>query len=95
MDRLTSFMAQENTIVEKTTIVKNNETLKMKANPFAKGYRMEVSLAINPDNSVDLDKILLPLESSVVRKAVKGFADFIQSPIEDGGLGGKLITDDE
>ena len=83
-----------NTIIEKTTIVKNNETLQMKASPFAKGYRIEVRLAINPDNSVDLDKILLPLEKSVVRQAVKGFSDFIKSPIEEGGLGGTIIIDE-
>ena len=83
-----------NTIIEKTTLVKNNETLQMKASPFAKGYRIEVRLAINPDSSVDLDKILLPLEKSVVRQAVKGFSDFIKSPIEEGGLGGTIIIDE-
>lgn len=88
-------MEHENQFIEKTTIVKNNETLQMKASPFAKGYRIEVRLAINPDNPIDLDKVLLPLEKSVVRQAVKGFADFIQSSVEDGGLGGKIITDDE
>ena len=85
---------EQGTIIEKTTIVKNNETLIMKANPFAKGYRIEVRLAINPDNPIDLDKILLPLEKSVVRQAVKGFADFIKSPVEEGGLGGMIITDE-
>ena len=88
-------MEHENQFIEKTTIVKNNETLQMKASPFAKGYRIEVRLAINPDNPIDLDKILLPLEKSNVRQAVKGFSDFIQSPIEKGGLGGKIIIDDE
>ena len=76
---------QENLLVEKTTIVKNNETLKMKATPFAKGYRIEVTLAINPDNPIDLDKALLPLEKSVVRQAVKGFSDFVEAPISEGG----------
>ena len=83
-----------NTIIEKTTIVRNNETLQMKASPFAKGYRIEVRLAINPDNPIDLDKVLLPLEKSVVRQAVKGFADFIKSPLEEGGLGGTIILDE-
>ena len=86
---------QQSTLVEKTTIVKNNETLKMKASPFAKGYRIEVTLAINPDNPIDLDKALLPLEKSVVRQAVKGFSDFISAPVSDGGLGGHIIVDEE
>ena len=85
---------EQGTITEKTTIVKNNETLIMKANPFAKGYRIEVRLAINPDNPIDLDKVLLPLEKSNVRQAVKGFADFIKSPVEEGGLGGTIIIDE-
>ena len=87
-------MQEQNAIIEKTTIVKNNETLQLKANPFAKGYRIEVRLAINPDNPIDLDKVLLPLEKSVVRQAVKGFADFIKSPVEEGGLGGTIILDE-
>ena len=85
---------EQGTIIEKTTIVKNNETLIMKANPFGKGYRIEVRLAINPDNPIDLDKVLLPLEKSNVRQAVKGFADFIKSPVEEGGLGGTIIIDE-
>ena len=85
---------ESNTIIEKTTIVRNNETLQMKASPFAKGYRIEVRLAINPDNPIDLDKVLLPLEKSVVRQAVKGFADFIKSPLEEGGLSGTIIIDE-
>ena len=85
---------EQGVIIEKTTIVRNNETLQMKASPFAKGYRIEVRLAINPDNPIDLDKVLLPLEKSVVRQAVKGFADFIKSPLEEGGLGGTIILEE-
>ena len=85
---------EQGVIIEKTTIGRNNETLQMKARPFAKGYRIEVRLAINPDNPIDLDKVLLPLEKSVVRQAVKGFADFIKSPLEEGGLGGTIILDE-
>ena len=85
---------EQGVIIDKTTIVRNNETLQMKASPFAKDYRIEVRLAINPDNPIVLDKVLLPLEKSVVRQAVKGFADFIKSPLEEGGLGGTIILDE-
>ena len=85
---------QQNTLIEKTTVVKNNDTLKLNASPFAKGYRLEITLAINPDNPIDLDKVMLEHESSALRQAVKGFSDFVKSPIEEGGLGGHIITDD-
>ena len=87
--------SQENMIVEKTTIVKNAEPLTLKAVPFAKGYKVEVKLSMNPENTLDMDKVLLPLESSKLRQAVAGFIQFIESPIEQGGLGGKLLTDED
>jgi hypothetical protein len=85
---------QENLLVEKTTIVKNNETLKIKAVPFAKGHRLELQLALNPDISVDLDKVLLPLEKSVVRQAVAGMTKIVEAPLSEGGLGSHIIVDE-
>jgi len=86
---------QENMIVEKTTLVKNAEPLTLKAVPFAKGYKVEVKLTLNPDNTLDMDKVLLPLESSVLRQAVAGFIQFIEDETDKGGLGGKLLTDED
>ena len=86
---------QDNMIVEKTTIVKNAEPLTLEANPFAKGYRVKVRLQMNPEISIDMDKVLLPLEDSKLRQAVLGFIQFIESPTEQGGLGGNLLTDDD
>lgn len=82
------------TIVDKTTVIKNNETLKIKAVPFAKGYRLEVQLALNPDNPMDLDKVMLKLEKSVVRQAVAGMVKMVESPTSEGGLGGHMIVDE-
>ena len=85
---------QENLIVEKTTIVKNNETLKIKAVPFAKGHRLELQLALNPDITTDLDKVMLPLERSVVRQAVAGMTKIVEAPLSEGGLGSHIIVDE-
>jgi len=87
--------SQDNMIVEKTTIVKNAEPLTLEAVPFAKGYKVKVRLQMNPENSIDMDKVLLKLEKSKLRQAVLGFIQFIESPIEQGGLGGNLLTDDD
>lgn len=85
----------ENMIVEKTTIVKNAEPLTLEAVPFAKGYKVKVRLQMDPENSIDMDKVLLKLEDSKLRQAVLGFIQFIESPTEQGGLGGNLLTDDD
>ena len=85
----------ENMIVEKTTIVKNAEPLTLKAVPFAKGYKVEVKLSMNPENTMDMDKVLLPLESSKLRQAVAGFIQFIEDATDKGGLGGNFLTDDD
>ena len=87
--------SQENMIVEKTTIVKNAEPLTLEANPFAKGYRVKVRLQMNPESTIDMDKVLLKLESSKLRQAVAGFIQFIEDATDKGGLGGNLLTDDD
>ena len=56
---------------------------------------MKVRLQMNPENSIDMDKVLLPLEDSKLRQAVLGFIQFIESPTEQGGLGGNLLTDED
>ena len=81
-------------IEKKETRIYNNETLKIKAVPFAKGHRLEVQIALNPDNPMDLDKTLLPLEKSVVRQAVAGMVKIVESPISEGGLGSHIIVDE-
>jgi len=85
----------DNLIVERKTIVTNAEPLTLEAVPFAKGYKVKVRLQMNPENTIDMDKVLLPLEDSKLRQAVLGFIQFIESPIEQGGLGGNLLTDDD
>lgn len=81
---------QEREIFEKKeTLLKLNEPLKLKALPFAKGYRMEVTLNIDPNNPLHLDSLLLEKEKSTVRLAVKAFKE----NIIEKDLGGRMIED--
>jgi len=78
-----------NTFVEKTTIVKTNERIKFKAIPFAKGYKVEVDWAFNPDNSYHLDQVL-KWETSEVQMALAAFKE----NVIEKALHGKLIKDE-
>ena len=77
-------------IERKETLLKLNEPLKLKALPFAKGYRMEVTLNIDPNNPIHLDSLLLEKEKSTVRLAVAAF----KKNIIEKDLGGRLIEDE-
>lgn len=77
-------------IEHKETLLKLNEPLKLKAVPFSKGYRVEITLNIDPNNPLHLDSILLPLEKSTVRLAVQAF----KQNIIEKDLGGRLIEDE-
>lgn len=45
-------------IETKTTIVKNAEPLKLKSNVFAKGFKVEISWNLDPNNPINIDKIM-------------------------------------
>ncbi len=77
-------------IQKKETLLKLNEPLKLKALPFAKGYRIEVTLNIDPNNPLHLDALLLSVEKSTVRLAVKAFKE----NIIEKDLHGRLIEDE-
>jgi len=76
-------------IERKETLLKLNEPLKLKATPFSKGYRIEITLNIDPNNPIHLDSLLLEKEKSTVRLAVEAF----KKNIIEKDLGGILIED--
>jgi len=76
---------------KKETLLKLNEPLKLKALPFAKGYRIEITLNIDPNNPLHLDALLLSKEKSTVRMAVQAFKE----NIIEKDLGGRLIEDEK
>ena len=82
-------MDKDNKIVDKTTIIKSNEPIKIKAIPFAKGYKVQVEAAFDPENSMHLDRFAV--RDNDYHKAIE---NFIKNTIE-GTLKGRLLSDDE
>ena len=76
-------------IERKETLLKLNEPLKIKATPFAKGYKMEITYSLDPNNPLHLDALIISVERSNVRKAIKAFKE----NIIEKDLGGILIED--
>ena len=82
-------MDDKNKIIDKTTIIKSNEPIKIKAIPFAKGYKVQVEAAFDPENSIHLDRFAV--RDNDYHKAIE---NFIKNTIERT-LKGKLLSDDE
>ena len=74
--------------IDKTTVVKTKERITFHAEPFAKGYKVHVKIAFDPEDSGQIDQLLM-YEKSDVKVALQAF---IRNIIEDE-LGGKLIRD--
>jgi len=81
---------EEKPFEKKETLLKLNEPLKIKATPFAKGYKMEITYNLDPNNPLHLDALLLSVEKSNVRLAVKAFRE----NIIEKDLGGVLLKDE-
>ena len=76
-------------IETKTTVVKSAEPLKIKSSVFAKGFKVEISWNLDPNNPISLDQMVLSVEHSNVKKAVMEFIKFNES------LGYKHLRDEE
>ena len=74
--------------IDKVTVVKTKERITFAAEPFARGYKVHVKIAFDPDDSGQIDQLLL-FEKSDVKLALQAF---IRNVIE-GELGGKLLHD--
>lgn len=66
--------------------MKTAEPLKLKMNVFAKGFKVEVSYQLDPNNPINIDKIL-SLEPDGIQFAVKKFIELGES------LGYEHLTD--
>jgi len=77
--------------IDKTTSIKTVERIEFTAIPFAKGYKVKVKIAFNPEDSMNVDQLLVDdPEKSTILLGLKGF---IKNTIE-GALEGKLIKDE-
>jgi len=84
-----SAMKSDDRLIDKTTIIKSNEPIKLKAVPFAKGYRVQVEAAFDPDNTIHLDRFAV--RDNDYHKAIE---NFVENTIKKT-LHSKLIVDDE
>jgi len=74
--------------IDKVTVVKTKERITFHAEPCARGYKLHVKIAFDPEDSAQIDQLLM-YEKSDVKLALQAF---IKNIIE-GELGGKLIRD--
>ena len=72
-------MTSDQIFSEKTTVVKSAEPLKIKSSVFAKGFKVEISWNLDPNNPISLDQMVLDVEHSNVKKAVMEFIKFNES----------------
>jgi len=82
-------MTKEN-FIDKTTQLKTVERISLEAIPFAKGYKIKLKVAFNPEDSMHLDQLINDdPEKSEILVAVEGFKRIITN-----NLGGHIIKDD-
>ncbi len=80
----------ENNFIDKTTSLKTVERIKFKGTPFAKGYKIEVSWAFNPEDSTHIDQFLNddPAKNNIL-VALRGFRNILEKE-----LGAKILEDE-
>ena len=80
----------ENNFIDKTTSLKTVERIKFKGTPFAKGYKIEVSWAFNPEDSTHIDQFLNddPAKNNIL-VALRGFKNILEKE-----LGARILEDE-
>lgn len=80
----------ENNFIDKTTSIKTIERIKFKGVPFAKGYKIELSWAFNPEDSTQVDQFLNddPAKNNIL-VALRGFRNILEKE-----LGAKILEDE-
>lgn len=77
--------------IDKTTSLKTVERISFEAIPFAKGYKVKVKIAFNPEDSMQIDQLLEGDESkNNVLLALQGF----KKNVIEGVLKGHVIADE-
>ncbi len=78
----------ENTIVDKTTVVKTAEPLHLKLERFAKTSKVAITLNIDPNNPISMDQLLIDVAESNVKLAIEAFKTLAVEQL------GAVLTDD-
>ena len=81
-------MSLENTIVDKTTVVKTAEPLHLKLERFAKTSKVAVTLNIDPNNPMQVDQLMTDLADSNTKLAIEAFKTLATEQL------GAVLTDD-
>jgi len=77
--------------IDKTTSLKTLERITFEAIPFAKGYKVRVKIAFDPENSMQVDKIL---EDDPKKNEVLEALEAFKTNIIEKTLGGHVIIDE-
>jgi len=77
--------------IDKTTSLKTVERITFEAIPFAKGYKVRVKIAFNPEDSMQVDQILEDDPSK--NEVLEALIAFKKNIIENT-LGGHVIIDE-
>ena len=81
---------ESNTFIDKTTSLKTVERIKFSLERFAKGSKIKVSIAFNPEDSTHIDQFLeLDASKNNILLALRGFKKMCEQE-----LGAKLLPDD-
>ena len=84
---------RENSIVEKTTIVKSAEPFAISCRAFAGGHKVEFKYQFDPNNPIVLDQLEMELAKSDVKRAIHAVHKLIEAPISEGGLESHVLTE--
>lgn len=79
----------EDRFIDKTTSLKTVERVKFKLCPFAKGSKIEISWAFNPEDSMHVDQFLeTDPNKNTILISLNGFKTMAETI-----LGAKILTD--
>jgi hypothetical protein len=79
----------EDRFIDKTTSLKTVERVKFKLCPFAKGSKIEISWAFNPEDSMHVDQFLeTDPNKNTILISLNGFKKMAETI-----LGAKILTD--
>ena len=83
-------MSEEKNFIDKTTSLKTVERIKFKGVPFSKGYKIEITWAFNPEDSIHIDQFLEedPNKNNILT-ALRGFRNTLEKE-----LGAKILEDE-
>lgn len=84
-------MNNPDNFIDKTTSLKTVERITFEAQPFAKGYKVRVKIAFNPEDSLHIDQLLEddPKKNDILR-ALQGF----MTNVIENTLHGHVIVDE-